>query len=63
VLVIQIIVVPYLILRCLGAYQLMNYLQIYTFSKLKEKQDENSLSSVLQRKVTLCSSKKFDDWT
>jgi len=59
---IQIIVVPYLILRCLGAYQLMNYLWIYTFSRLKEKQDENSLFSVLQRKVTLCSSKKFDNW-
>ncbi len=63
VLLIQIIVVPYLILRCSGAYQLMNYLQIHTFSRLKEKQDENSLSSVLQRKVTLCSSKEFDNWS
>jgi hypothetical protein len=62
VLLIQIIVVPYLILRCLGVYQLMNYLQIYTFSRLKEKQDENSVSSVVQRKVTLCPSKKFDNW-
>jgi hypothetical protein len=51
VLVIHIFIIPYLILKCVGAYQLMNYFFKYIFLKFKEKQNVSSLFKMLQKKA------------